>query len=366
MFNDFFLRLYKSLHYKKKFSIKDKIFFFKELAHLLQWWVSIIQALTLIKKSTKNYCVKEICDNIYWSLKKWENVSRSISRLPKYFNEADVHILKSWENSGEFVNVLKYLSEEYQYLYTLRNKIIWAFFYPAFLFLASIVAIIVLFKFVLPGVISIVYQFQNADFSFFTQLLISLIDFFELYFAHILIILFLIIFWIVLFLSVEEWKAWFDRKVFSFPLVWKILKYYFLVKFLRYFKLFMRAWMWYVDMLYSLKGIMSNRVYKDMISQMIEDTRQGKWILEAFESHEIIIPQEVSVLGKVWEETASLESSVDVAITLYEDEFNSIIDNLSKIIEPVLLIFVGFVVAFVALSIFSIITSILDSLQAWM
>jgi type IV pilus assembly protein PilC len=73
------------------------------------------------------------------------------------------------------------------------------------------------------------------------------------------------------------------------------------------------------------------------------------------------LSRDVVALLKVGEETASFDKTLNNAIRMYEDEFDKVIDGVSKVIEPVLIIFMGLIVAVVALSVFGIIGTLLDS-----
>ena len=79
--------------------------------------------------------------------------------------------------------------------------------------------------------------------------------------------------------------------------------------------------------------------------------------------NKVIIPSDVVELLKVWEETANIPKATNNAIVLYEQEFNKIVDNLSKIIEPILIILIWWLVGIVALAIFSVIVSVIWNVE---
>lgn len=348
---------------KWSFWIKEKIFLFRELSYLIDWWLSIVVAINTIKNNSENMAVKLICENIYDSLIKWESLFRSMTKLNKFFNDWDINIIRSWESSWELQNVLWYLANEYEYLYDIRNKYIWAMLYPVIVFWLSIAAVFIILKYVLPSITTMITQFDNVEIPFTTKVLISLTDIVSNFSRQILVVIWIIVFWISIILTVEEWKKYFEYQIIKIPVFWKINRYYYLVKFLRYFRLLLRAWLSYVDVFNLLKQIMWNNIYKDMIDDIIVDIRKWSSFTNVLETYRIIIPANVVSILRAWEETASLPKSIENALWFYEQEFNKIMDNLSKIIEPLLIIFVGFVVWFIALSVFGIIWTILDSMQ---
>ena len=354
---------YLNLKDRWSFSLKDKIFFLKELAYLLQWWVSIVEAITLIRDTTDNSVVRQICEKIYQHLKKWESFSRVLVRLPEYFNDWDVAVIRAWEESWELVKVLNYLWWQYEFLNETKKKYIWAMLYPILLFLLSIIAIIIILIYVMPGLLSIVEDFW-ANLPFTTRLLLGVSKFLQNNIWNILIVGFFILFGFSLILSIEEGQHWKDRVIFKLPIFGKLTKYYFLIKFLRYMKLLIYSGMPFVDVFISLKNIMWNRVYWEMLDEVISAIRKWDSPFTVMDFYPLILPKDVVTILKVWEKTASIWESVDNALALYEVEFNTKINSLSKLIEPILIVVVWWIVAWIALSIFWIIWAILDSVNS--
>ena len=159
--------------------------------------------------------------------------------------------------------------------------------------------------------------------------------------------------------STEEGKTWYDSKVLKVPLIGRIIRLYSIVKFLRYFNLLMDSWLSIINVFTHIKGIMNNSLYKNMCDDIIVALNKWESMIPPMKDYEEIIPSDVVVLLKVWEDTANLSKAAKNSIKLYEQEFNKIIDNLSKVIEPILIIFIGGIIGIVALSIFSVIVSVI-------
>ena len=347
-----------------KFSVKDKVFFLKELSYLLKGWLSIPVALETIKNNTEKESVQYVCDVVFSMIKKWETLSRSLTVLEKYFTEWDVKIISAWENIWELPRVLKQLADEYEKLYLIRMKYLTAMLYPAILLFIIFLALYVIFVLILPWFINIVSSFHGVDLPASTQFLIDTNHFVNKSwwtFVTFLVIVF-IIFW--LFLSTEEWKKFLLSLLIKIPIIWKIYKLYYIVFFLRYFSLLIYSWLPINKVFLHLKWVMDNPYYKQMCDDILENIKKWESFVSVLKDYTYLIPSDVVVLLKVWEETANLQESASNAISLYEEEFNKIIDTLSKIIEPILIVFIWGIVWFVAISIFSVLTSVLNSLQA--
>lgn len=124
------------------------------------------------------------------------------------------------------------------------------------------------------------------------------------------------------------------------------------------------AGMSYLTTFMLLRDIMRLGVYQDLLESMIMQVRRGETIHEVFLQYPEIIPANAALLVKVGEETANLPEALGNIVEVYEEDLNNMLNNLSKVIEPVLIVFVGGVVVLIAFSVFGIITTILGGVQA--
>ena len=124
------------------------------------------------------------------------------------------------------------------------------------------------------------------------------------------------------------------------------------------------AGMSYIEIFKLEKEIIAMPAYQDMIDSIIFGLDRGESIFDEMQNHTHIIPPDVLVLLKVGEETATLWDSLHNIGEMYEEELRNMINNIGKIIEPVLIVFVWGVIAMIALSVFGLIASILDALPS--
>jgi type IV pilus assembly protein PilC len=347
------------------FTVKDKVFFLREVAYLIEWWVSITDAIGIIQESAQKTSIMMICRSMLKGLHQWDTLSTVMRTLPEYFNEGDANIVNSWEASWELTNVLQYLAQEYEYLHAIKNKYTSALTYPLFLLIISLGAIYLLFTEVLPWIFIMVEQFAVADIPTVTQWLIYITNFLSNYWWRMVVGLILVMAIIGLIVSTNQWKRWLYTSSFDLPIIGKVIQYYTLIKCLRYMKLLLYSGMHYTQVFKYLLTIMSNTAYTKPIEDVIEALQSWEGIAQTFQRYPNIVPKDVVTLLKVGEETASLPRSLDNAILIYEWEFQRIVEWLSKILEPLLIVFVWGIIAITALSVFGIIGTMLDSIQGW-
>lgn len=367
MFLDAIVDKYVDRYLREKelwyFSLKEKIFLYRELSYLIEWWVAIADSVLIIKWWTDKGAIRKICDEMFDALNEWETLSFSLAQLPRYFNDGDVNIIRSWEESWELTKVLKYLADEYEFLAKIKSKYISAMVYPVMLFVVAIWAVFLLFTQILPWIFDMVDSFGNITIPPVTRFLMRMSNFMVDELWTILISVWFVSFAGTVIFSTQQWKEFIDKNIFNAPLVWKVTQYYDMVKFMRYMRLLMDAGMNFLEVFIFLKDIMTNLSYKMMIEDIIDAINRWETIWSVLENYTDFIAKDVVALLKVWEETASFESALSNAIVMYEDEFQKVLDGLSKAIEPILIVFIWVIIAMVAMSVFGIIGSLLESVQ---
>ncbi len=342
------------------FWTKDKILFFKEVSYLLTGWISLVEAMNIIGESSDNYALKEISKNILWFLRRGKSFSYALNRLPDYFDQWDYTIVKAGEMSGNLPMILQSLASEYIYVKDIKNKYIGALIYPAILIVVSVVAVFALFLLVLPSIFSIADGFDNLQLPWITRALNDISVFFQVQWKLIL--------WLIAGLSLVSWvffsttagkKTWFNI-LLGIPLIGKMTKYFYLVKFCRYTKLMMSAGMNYIQTFGLLRDILGIPAYQDMIERVITGLNKWETIYATLQYETDLIPSDVSVMIKVGEETANLSNSLENVLKMYEEDLNTLIMRSSKIIEPVMLVFVWWIVVVIALWVFWLILQIME------
>jgi len=343
-----------------KFGTKDKIFFFKELTYLVTGWIGISDSIKLIYQNTDNFAIKSISKTILEYLHEWKTLAYAMSRLPDYFDEGDINIIKAWEQSGNLILILKSLAQEYGFLNTMKNKYIGALMYPMVLILVAVAAVIGLFGFVLPEIFKVVASFPGVDLPLSTQILKWISDFVTGQWKILIAILGVTILIVAIFLSTNTGKKAFFSILIDIPILGKMTKYFYLIKWCRYMKVMFSAGMSYVETFTLLRDILWISMYQEMIERVLAGLQRGESIYNTLKFEQHIIPTNVSTLIKVWEESANLTNTISNVLHIYEEELNTLIDRLSKIIEPIMLVLIGWIVIVIAFWVFGLIFEVME------
>ena len=226
----------------------------------------------------------------------------------------------------------------------------------------AIAAVIYLFGFVLPGIFDTLSS-SVTEMPKITMILKSFSDFIKLYRREIIVFGILFILLLITYSATEKGKKQMYKAMLNLPILWNMTRSYYLIKWSRYMKLMVSSGMDYVDTFRLLRDVLKIPLYQSMIEHVLADISLGKSLYEPISQHTDIVPSNVSVLLKVWEETANLENAMQNIIDIYQEELDNSIKNFSKAIEPFILIFVWWIVLLIALGVFSLIFAVMDS--AW-
>ena len=344
---------------KSSFSAKDKIFFYKQLVYMLKGWVSILQAVDTIRRSTSDYALKTIATSLAYYLNEGKSFSYAIGRLPEYFDESDSAIIKTWESTGNLDVVLQELADEYEYINTIKNKYKSALTYPCILIVIAVAAVLYLFSSVLPNILDM-FADQMDKLPVITRVLKSISDFCMNYRQTILIVMATV--WIVLgiYWTTEHGKKTFSTMMLTMPLVGKMTKTYYLIKWAKYMRLMIWSWLDYLQTFRLLRGVLDVPAYQEMIENTMAGLQIGKTIYSSLENQTHLIYPNVAVMIKVWEETARLEDAMQNIINMYQEELDTSISQFSKLLEPIILIVMWVVVALVASGIFGVVFAVME------
>ncbi len=363
MFLDSFIYKFVKSQDRNSFGVKEKIVFFKEVWYLLNGGVGIMEAMQTIGENTDNYALKDIVKDIITDLNGWRALSFSLMKQLEYFDEWDISIIKAWEKTWNLWKIIHSLSKEYQFITQMQNKYVWALTYPVILMVLWFFAIIALFVFVLPWIFDIADQFPGMKLPWITVFLQHTADFMAL--NRMWIVLGMVV--LVLFLSIvfatTFWQKLLFWMIFVMPVLGDVTKSYYLIKLSRYSKIMMEAWMSYIDVFKLLKSIINTVVYDPLFDDIVNSLKQWGTVYSAIKDNSDLIPATASALIRVWEKTANLSESFGNVTEIYEEDLNSNITNLSKVIEPVMLVVIWWLVVVIALWVFWVITSIMDAVN---
>jgi len=337
--------------YLEKLSLDDKIYLFQNLSLMIKSGIDLGKGIDILIQEASSTALKNFLINLKFNLEQGKKMSEVFAAFPNYFSNLEISIIAAGEESGKLETNINQLTKSLIQIKQTRSKIISSLVYPSILVGMSVLLIMGIFTFVLPKLANVFKELQT-QLPLFTQILFAISLFFKDNFFLILtfLIVFIIGFLIVgikfgLFIII--WKF----LQFKVPFIRKIIIYKSLADISFNFAILMDSGLPLMKILDLIEGVASYYAHKNAIKDIKEKfIPQGKSISEAFKETGAFPANFVALLG-VGEKSGNISSNLILMSNFYRENFESLIKNLTTIIEPVILIFIGLLVASIALSV---------------
>lgn len=334
-----------------RFPIKEQVHFAKRLSFLIGAGVSILDSLQLLHDQAKSSSKKYIYQTVITDVTNGKFLSTSLGKFERHFGSFAINIIKIGETGGVLTQNLNYLADELKKKEELRKKIVGALIYPVFITIATLLLSGMLTVFIFPKVMPI-FQSLNVDLPLTTVILLAISEFLSAYGFHVIggIVLFVIAVKLLMRFS-PNFRFFMHRQSLRLPLFGKLMKYYFMTNFCRTLGLLLRSGVNVVEAISITGDTLGNDVYRDECKKMSQVVMRGERLSTYLATRPALFPDFTAHLVAVGETSGSLSDTLIYLSEMYEAEVSDITKNLSSSIEPILMIFMGLIVGFVAVSV---------------
>jgi len=344
------------------FSIQEQATFAKRLAILTKAGIPILEALHMMQKQAKSKSSALIINHLHEQLESGHSLAEGMAKFKNVFGEFAVNIVRVGEHSGTLNENLNYLADELKKKQELRRKIIAALVYPIFIVLATIGMTIVLTTYVFPKIMPIFQSFKT-QLPWSTRLLMLASRTFSNDWLYIIGLLIATLAGVWFLLRQPKIRLWVDRNILRLPFLGALLKSYLVSNVTRSLGLLLKSEVRIVEALEIVASTSANSAYRQKFYEIAQGAKRGEKISLSMERDSLLFPSVVIQMASVGEATGNLSSSLMYLAEMHEDEMNNLTRNLSTSIEPVLMIFMGLLVGFIAISIITPIYGITQSIH---
>lgn len=333
----------------QRVSLNEKMFFTRNLQVMISAGLSLSRALEILSNQTKSKKFKTTLLDIREEIIRGKSFSAALTKYPDIFSELYQNMVKVGEETGTLEKVLKTLDLQMEKESDLRSKITGAMIYPAVIICAMIGIGILMLIMVVPELAK-TFEELEIELPLTTQIVISFANFLVLKWYLAIIILFFLIFLFYQVLKNKEGKKIFDKVLLSLPIISPIIRNTNSAYTARTLSSLIAAGISLPRSLEITSGTLGNIFYKKALSEAVEKVRKGEKLSEALKLYQniysLIIIQMIAVGEETGETTAILVKLAD----FFENEVSNATKNLASVIEPVLMLIIGAVVGFFAIS----------------
>lgn len=333
-----------------KVPTKDVVILSRQISTLFDAQVSALKAFTMLASSAENKLLGKKLTQIGDDLQSGLSISGALSKHPDVFSNFYVNMVKSGEETGKLNQTFAYLADYLNRQYALTSKTKNALIYPAFVIVTFFVVMGLMFVVVIPKLAAIILD-SGQPVPVFTQIVISLSNFFVNY--GFIVIIFLVLFglWIWRLSVSETGKKYLDKVRLTIPGIGNLYKKLYLSRIADNMDTMLTSGIPIVHAIDITAEVVGSRVYKGILKEAAEGVKAGSALSAALEKHTDEMPGIMVQMVKVGEETGSLGNILKTLADFYKREVDDAVDTLVGLIEPVMIVVLGLGVGILLVSV---------------
>jgi len=349
--------------WQKLFSRRERfplMLFSQEMLALLEAGLNLMEAIEALAEKELRPDIRQTLQGVLRLLSEGQPLSNAMKSFPQAFPPLYVAALQASEKTGGMPESLKrYIAYQSQ-VDQVKKKIVSASIYPAMLLSVGSLVVLFLIGYVVPKFAHI-YEDMGTDLPFLSRLLLSLGSFIESHGLALLVGVAGSLTTIIYLLSLKSVRARLMELVWKIPAIGERMKIYQLSRFYRSLGMLLIAGIPILSALKMVSGLLAPALRVRMLAAS-EQIRQGQTISVAMEINDLSTPVALRML-RVGERSGTMGEMMERISSFYDEETARWIDWFTKLFEPLLMLFIGFVIGFVVLMLYMPIFDLAGSIQ---
>ena len=338
---------------KKKVKMEDILIFSKQFATMVKAGLPILQVLAMLRDQMENPGIKDIIEDIRKSLEGGVNLSKCFEKYPQHFDNVYVNLIKAGEASGKLDVFLLKIVESLEKREKVKKKIKSALMYPAIMFSVAITVSAFMLVKVVP-VFAKMYDGMGLELPAATATIMSMSDFLRGTGGKIILFGGVGGFFGFRYITKKNAAIRFKwhRQVLKLPLFGDMILKSLLARISLILGNLSAAGVNLLESLEIAKSVSNNDVVTDALENVKKGVFSGDTLTKLF-LKEPLFPPTFSQLISVGEQTGQLDEMFNSVAAYYEEEFDTTVDNMSSLIEPIMIVFMGVMIGGLMIAMYS-------------
>lgn len=329
---------------------KEVIDFTRNIGVMLRARLPLMKALSTAESQTSHSKFKPIVAEIRKSVKKGNSLADSLKKHPAVFDDIYLQLTRVGEVSGTLDQIMLRLSAYREKAYKLKQRIRMALAYPGMIIGVAIAAVSFLLIFVVPTFVDMYRDFQ-AELPAPTKLILAISNFITNYSLIIGVAIIAMAVGLNYALKTTRGRTILDRLLFRIPYFGQIYTKGLVSQFTKTLATLLNSGITLSDALNILKESSNNLILQKEVNLMSSSIRKGKSFQQSL-SGSVIFPEMVIQMINVGEETANLDQMLSQVADLYEEETDIMVEGLTSVIEPFLIVFIGLIIGVIIVALY--------------
>ncbi|MDD5397319.1 MAG: type II secretion system F family protein [Candidatus Moranbacteria bacterium] len=341
-------------------SLRELSVFFRQLSTLIDAKVSIVGSLNAVGNQTENVYFKMVISEMVSDIQDGLPFSEAMAKHPEVFESLAVSMVKAGELSGNLQRSVLFLAENNEKNYELNSKIKSALFYPVFVLVAASAIGFIVATVVLPKLTGI-FKDMNVAIPWYTQALMTVGSFMSSYWWLVIIIIIGIVGSLVYYVKTSDGKKEWDMIKMKIPVIGNLFQYVYIARFSENLSVLLDGGIPIVRALIIVSEVVNSSAYAEVILKAGDEVKTGGTMSSVF-ARSTYFPPIVSQMIKIGEESGKVSEVLQNTASFYSQETDRITRNLSAMLEPIMITFLGVGVGFLVFAILMPIYNIAGSM----
>ncbi len=331
-------------------SLSEKIDFISTLQILLQSGIPAVESLMFMEQEAAKAKIRRVSKILKTQIMAGSTFADTLARYPQVFGYIFIGLIKAGEESGELEKTLGRIRDLLAKQAAIKGKVIGTLMYPMFVIVLAFIITIVMLVFVFPA-FKEMFESQDKALPFITTMMINAGDYLKTYWYTIPIFIVAFIVFCIVMVKWQPAKNLLDKIVLKIPLLNNLILYSNYSNFLSVLSVSYDAGIPIVDCLHLAVITLTNSVLRNKMSGAIVKVQQGLQVSQALKSTKIV-PRMLLFMIATGEQSGRLGDMLEKGVNFLDRTLDGIIDTMTKMIEPIMLLVIGSIVLVMALALY--------------
>jgi type IV pilus assembly protein PilC len=337
--------------FQKKIKSYEVSIFARQFATMIGAGVPLVRCLAILAQQSENLRFREIINRVRQDVEAGSPLSKALRNHPSVFSDLFVNLVRAGEAGGILDEILNRLANYLESSEQLRQKVKGAMTYPAVVTVIATGVVVFLITFVLPSFKAIFEDMDGAKLPLPTRALLATSDFMNHYFLFIILAVAAVFYALKRFFSTDKGRRFWDTNILRVPVVGSMLRKVAVAKFTRTLGTLIASGVPILQALEVTADTAGNVVIADAVNKTRISIREGESIADPLHDSNVFPPMVVQMIA-VGEETGELDAMLSKIADFYDSEVDTAVKGLTSIIEPVVIVLMGFVIGGIVMAIF--------------
>ncbi len=331
-------------------SLSEKIDFLSTLQILLSSGIPAVESLMFMEQEAAKPKIRNVSRVLKTQIMGGSTLADTLARYPQVFGYIFIGLIKAGEESGELEKTLGRMKDLLTKQANIKAKVIGTLMYPMFVVVLAFLITIIMLVFVFPA-FKDMFEQQEKTLPLITQLMINAGDYLKTYWYTIPLFIAAFVAFVYMTINWKPAREIADKAILKVPLLNNMIMYSNYSNFMSVMSVSYDAGIPIVDCLHLAVITLTNSVLRNKISNAIVKVQQGLQVSQALKATKIV-PKMLLFMISTGEQSGRLGDMLEKGVNFLDKTLDGIIDTMTKMIEPIMLLVIGSIVLVMALALY--------------